>query len=79
MNLNYQPHHGIMNLNYLMDHILYEIFKSSLSQKTITDNSPVQICLNSIRNRISFKIKTLKLTMKLFGSIEKKKTKGRNS
>ena len=27
INLKYQLQHGIENLNYLMDHILYEIFK----------------------------------------------------
>ena len=31
INLNYQLHHGMMNLNYLMNHILYEIFKIILS------------------------------------------------
>ena len=27
INLKYQLQHGMENLNYLMDHILYEIFK----------------------------------------------------
>ena len=26
-NFKYQPRHGMKNLNYLMDHILYQIFK----------------------------------------------------
>ena len=31
INLKYQLQHGIKNLNYLMDHILYQIFKSILN------------------------------------------------
>ena len=31
INLKYQLQHGLMNLNYLMDHILYQIFKTILS------------------------------------------------
>ena len=27
MNLKYQLQHGKVNLNYVMDHILYQIFK----------------------------------------------------
>ena len=27
MNLKYQLQHGMKNLNYLMDHILYQIFE----------------------------------------------------
>ena len=27
INLKYQPQNGMKNLNYLMDHILYQIFK----------------------------------------------------
>ena len=31
MNLKYQLQHGIKNLNYLMDHIIYQIFKIILN------------------------------------------------
>ena len=31
INLNYQFQHEMKNLNYLMDHILYQIFKIILS------------------------------------------------
>ena len=51
------------HLNYLTDHILYQIFKIILS--TIkkkhgekTDNSPTKIYANKVDNRTSFKIKT---------------------
>ena len=30
-NLKYQLHHGMINSNYLIDHILYHIFKIILS------------------------------------------------
>ena len=37
IDLKYQLQHGLMNLNYLMDHILYQIFRtiSSILQKSI--------------------------------------------
>ena len=31
INLKYQLQHGMMSLNYLMDHILYQKFKAILS------------------------------------------------
>ena len=31
INLKYQLHHGMKNLNYQIDHILYQIFKNILS------------------------------------------------
>ena len=31
INLKYQPQHGIKNVNYLMDHIVYQIFKIILN------------------------------------------------
>ena len=31
INLKHQLQHGMINLNYLMDHILYQIFKIVLS------------------------------------------------
>ena len=79
INLKYQLHHGIKNLNYLMYHILYQIFKIFLSisrksgKKTV--NLSLTIYVNNIENRITFKIKAgnyLEIltpeTMKLFRS-----------
>ena len=79
INLKYQLHHGIKNLNYLMYHILYQIFKIFLSisrksgKKAV--NLPLTIYVNNIENRITFKIKAgnyLEIltpeTMKLFRS-----------
>ena len=75
------------NLNYLMDHILYQILKVilNISQKkpkkheTVTDNPSKRIYVNKRQNRITFKIKTgyyLELltpeTMKLIGSTKSK-------
>ena len=66
-----------------MDHILFQIFKVILStllkkHETITNNPPVQIYTNKLKNRIVFEIKTgykLELlspdTMKLLGSTKK--------
>ena len=77
-------------LNYLMDHILYQIFKITLNtslkkHETVTDNPSIMIYVNKIENRISFKIKTgyyLELstseTMKLLGSTKSKITKDKN-
>ena len=77
-------------LNYLMDHILYQIFKITLNtslkkQETVIDNPSIMIYVNKIENRISFKIKTgyyLELstseTMKLLGSTKSKTTKDKN-
>ena len=67
------------NLSYLMDHILYQIFKIilniSLEKQKKTGNPSMKIWINKIENRIKFKIKTgyyLKLltheTIKLLGS-----------
>ena len=79
MNLKYQLQHGMINLNYLLDHILYQIFKIILinilkNNGEIIDNPSVRIYVNKIENRIIFKIKTgyyLELltpeTMKLLG------------
>ena len=51
------------NLNYQMDHILYQIFKNILNvslkkHKTDTDNPSIRIYINDIENRITFKVKT---------------------
>ena len=63
MNLKYQLQRGIKNLNYLMDHILHQIFNiiSSMSTKkyeTITDNFQMTIFVNQIENRITCRINT---------------------
>ena len=80
----------MMNLNYHMDCILCQIFKIILNTfkkkhgKDI-DEPSVQIYVNKIENRITFKIKkgySLELltpeTMKLLGSTENKTTKNKN-
>ena len=73
----------MMNLIFLMDHILFQIFKVILSallkkHETIANNPPVQIYTNKLKHRIVFEIKTgykLELlspdTMKLLGSTKK--------
>ena len=72
------------NLNYLMDHILYQIFKVILNiykkkhgEKTIDPS--IKLYINKIENRIMFKIKIgfyLELltpeTIKLLGSTKSK-------
>ena len=74
---------GLMNLIFLMDHILFQIFKiisSTLLKKreTIANNPPVQIYTYKIKKGIVFEIKTgykLELlspeTVKLLGSTKK--------
>ena len=78
------------NLNYLMDHIIYQIFKITLEgifkkHETVTDNPSIMIYINKIENRITFEIKAgyyLELltpkTMKLLGSTQNKITKNEN-
>ena len=50
-----------MNLNYLMNHILYQIFKNILSilkkHGEKTEYRPARIYTNKIKNRIMFKTK----------------------
>ena len=51
------------SLNYMMDDILYQIFKIVLNislkkHETVTDNPSIRIYVNKIENRIIFKIKT---------------------
>ena len=78
-----------MNLNYQMDHIQYQIFKTILSifltNSEIVDNQSMKIYVNKTEDRIIFKIKNgyyLELltpeTMKLLGSTESKITKDKN-
>ena len=78
------------NLDYLIDHILYHIFKTILNiylkehgEKTI--NTSMRVYVNKIENRITFKIKTgyyieflTPETMKLFQSTNRKITKDEN-
>ena len=77
------------NLNYLMDHILYDIqdyFEYILEkhgEKTV--NPSIRIFINKIENKIAFKIKTgyylgilTPETMKLLGSTISKITKDEN-
>ena len=49
------------NLNWLMDHILYQIFKTFeyvvKEYETVTGNFPIKIYVNKIEKRITFKIK----------------------
>ena len=76
----------MMNLNYQMDCILYQIFKIIFKKhRENTNAQSVQIYVNKIENRITFKIKdgyTLELltpeTMKLLGSAKNKRTKDKN-
>ena len=77
-------------LIYLMVFILLLIFRTTLNlsskNKTLTENPPVQIYPNKIKNRIVFKINTgykLELltpeTMKLLGSRKKYVDSNKNS
>ena len=78
------------NSNYLMDHILYQIFKFIFNiflknNETITNNPSIRIYINKIENRITIEIKRgyyLKLlppeTKKLLGSTKRKITKDEN-
>ena len=90
MNLKYLLRHGMTNLNYLMDHVLYQIFKiilniSSKKHGGRTENPSVRIYINKIENKIKFKIKKgyyLELLtpemMKLLGSTKNKISKDEN-
>ena len=87
MNLKYQLHYGMINLNYLMDqifNIILSIFPKT--HKEEIDNPSIKTYLNKIANRITFKIKEgyyLELlipeTIKLFGSTGNKITTDENS
>ena len=79
----------MINLNYQMGHILYQIIKIILSifkkPNEKIDNLSIRIYINKIENRITFKIKIgyyLELltpeTMKLLRSTENKITKDKN-
>ena len=79
LKLKFRLEHGVKNLNYLMNHNVYQIFKIILNlykkHRGKTVNPSIRIYINKIENRITFKIKIeyyLKLlmpeTMKLLGS-----------
>ena len=88
--MKYQLQHGMKNLNYLMDHILYLIFKTNFeyilkNHGEKTDNPSIRVYVNKIENRIIFKIKTgyyLELlmpeTMKLLKSTKNEISKDKN-
>ena len=91
INLKYQLQHGTKSSNFLMAHIMYQIFKTILSllskkHETVTDNPSIIINVNKKDDIITFKIKTryyLELltpeTIKLFKSTKSKTTKDKNS
>ena len=73
----------MQNLNYLMDHIMSQIFK--IISKNNKHPKSIKIYVNQIENRIIFEIKRgyyLQLLaseiMKLLGSTKKKITKDEN-
>ena len=90
INLKYLLQHGMTNFNYQMDHILYQIFKITLSifkkkHGKNVDKTSIRIYVNKIGNKITFRIKTgycLELltpeTMKLLGSTENNIIKDKN-
>ena len=84
---NNQLQHGMKNLNYLMNHILYQIFYNILEEHDVkkTDNYSIRIYVNKLANGIAYKINTgyyLELltpeTMKLLRSTKSKITKDKN-
>ena len=77
------------NFNYVMDHILDQIFKIILNisskHEKVTDNTPIRTYVNKIESRIIFKIKTgyylnilTPQTMKLFRSTKNNFAKDKN-
>ena len=63
INLKFQVHRGRRNLNYLIDHILYQMFKIFQVLKkyeTVTDNLLIRIYVNKIEHR-TFDLKTMEL------------------
>ena len=90
-NLKHLLQLGMMNFICLMDHIsvsnIQDYFEYIVKKhETIANNSPVQIYMNRIENRIVFKIKTgykLELlspeTMELLGSTKKDVNQDKNA
>ena len=87
INKKYWVQFGVKN--YLIDHILCQIFKIALSiwsnHETMVDNRPIRIYVNKMENRTTFRIKTgyyLELlmleTIKLLGSYKSKIPKDEN-
>ena len=61
--IKYQLQHGRTDLNYLTDHIQYQMFQtiliiSSKIHETVTDNPPIKIYVNKMKNRITFRTQT---------------------
>ena len=57
INLKYQLLHGMRSFNYLMDLILYQLFKLTLNRslkkhETVTDNCSTKIYIDKIEKRI---------------------------
>ena len=90
INLKNKLKHGMINLNGLTDHILYQIFKNilSISQKKLRkkiDNPSIRMYIDKTENRITLKVKTeyhLELltpeTTKSLGKTENNITKDNN-
>ena len=63
INVKYQLQHGMKNLIYLMDHVLYKDIQDYVEyilkrHEAATDNPLIRTYMNKIENRITFKIKT---------------------
>ena len=81
----------MINLNWLMNHTLYQIFRAILfislkKLETLTDNPLTGMYVHKTENRIKFKIKTRYYldiltpeTLKLLGFTKHKITKNENS
>ena len=91
ISLKYQRLHGMKNLIYLMDCIIYQKYKIILNIKlkkheAVGENAPILIYANTINNRIVFKIKIgyklellSKETTKLLGSTKNLIDENKNS
>ena len=78
------------NLNYLKDHILYQVFNiilsiSEIKHETVTDNPSIKIYVTKIESRITFKTNTgyyLEIltpeTMNVLGGSKSRITKDKN-
>ena len=82
--MKYQLQHGVKNVNYLMDHILYQDVQDYFAWRR-TVNLSIKIYTYYLENKVTFKIKTayyLDLftpeTMKLLRSTKNKILKNKN-
>ena len=50
INLKFQLRHGIKSLNYLMDHVMYEILFSMYLKKIEVVNLSIMIYVNKLEN-----------------------------